>query len=332
LLNTGRFTLDIVDNSRFYQMPKFLFEGKLKHALSNESKILYSLLKDRHDLSLKNRWVNENNEIYLIFTRDEMADMLACSKLTLRKTIDQLKQFNLIEEERLGLNKANRIYLKQLLNADFSLYERRVKFSPSRRLISNLQEGEKLTPSDTNINDTDLNDIKDTFVLEHEHFCPQQSQENINITNDTTVLQIQVDNADNDIKPAVVTDPIFEMFWSIYPKKMEKQKSYRMWKARLKEGLTQEDLLAAANNYTNACRNQNTDQKFIKYPATFLGPDKFFAEWIKLKGDSAYIENNTISAEKGKDNSGLYKKVDFVKFPQHQYSEDDLNRLFEPIL
>ena len=114
MLNTGRFTLDIVDNSRFYQMPKFLFEGKLKHALSNESKILYSLLKDRHDLSLKNRWVNENNEIYLIFTRDEMADMLACSKLTLRKTIDQLKQFNLIEEERLGLNKANRIYLKQL--------------------------------------------------------------------------------------------------------------------------------------------------------------------------------------------------------------------------
>jgi len=320
MLNTGRFTLDIVDNSRFYQMPKFLFEGELKHALSNESKILYSLLKDRHDLSLKNRWVNENNEIYLIFTRDEMADMLACSKLTLRKTIDQLKQFNLIEEERLGLNKANRIYLKQLLNADFSLYERRVNFSPSRGLISNLQEGEKLTPSDTNINDTDLND-KYTFVPEHEH---------AHVTNMNTMPGVHPNPIDNQQEEGdsakIVNIPAksntnFEVFWAIYPKKMEKQKALRHWKARLKEGLTSEDLLIAAQNYAEYCRKYNTDLQFIKYPASFLGADKLCMEWIYPK---AYAEQNT-------NRGNMVKKTDFGKFEQHYYSEEELNKLFESI-
>jgi len=111
LLKFSRYTLDNVINTSFYKLPKFLFEGEFKN-LSNDARLLYSLLFNEHDTALKNRWVNKNNEIYLIFTRDEMADMLACSKLTLRKTIDQLKQFNLVAEERLGLNKTNRIYLK----------------------------------------------------------------------------------------------------------------------------------------------------------------------------------------------------------------------------
>ena len=111
MLKLTRYTLENVINTSFYKIPKFLFEGELKN-LSNDARLLYSLLFNEHETALKNRWVNENNEIYLIFTRDEMADMLACSKLILRKTIYQLKQFNLIEEERLGLNKANRIYLK----------------------------------------------------------------------------------------------------------------------------------------------------------------------------------------------------------------------------
>ena len=58
-----------------YQMPKFLFEGEFK-ALSNNARVLYTLLRDRHDLSLQNHWVNENNEVFLIYSREEMADML----------------------------------------------------------------------------------------------------------------------------------------------------------------------------------------------------------------------------------------------------------------
>src|SRR5690554_2897761 len=99
-----RYTIENVVNNRFYQMPKFLFEGEFKN-LSNDARVLYSLLRDRHDLSLKNNWVNENNEVYLIYTREEMANILGCSQPTVRKAINQLKELDLMEEERQGLNR-----------------------------------------------------------------------------------------------------------------------------------------------------------------------------------------------------------------------------------
>lgn len=155
--NRARYTVDTISNACFYQMPKFLFEEEMKRGLSNEAKVLYSLLKDRHDISLKNKWINENDEVYLIFSREEMADMLGCSPLTLRKAIHQLKQFGLIEEERLGLNKANRIYLSMPVGANFADGIRSVNFLPSRTLEINLQEGQKLTPNKTNVNKTKKN-------------------------------------------------------------------------------------------------------------------------------------------------------------------------------
>jgi len=96
-----------------YQMPKFLFEGEFK-VLSNNARALYMHLLDRQDLGLQNHWVNEKNEVFLIYSREEMADMLGVSQPTLRKAIMQLKQFGLMEEERIGLNRANRIYLMKV--------------------------------------------------------------------------------------------------------------------------------------------------------------------------------------------------------------------------
>lgn len=105
-----RYTVNDVSNNRFYQMPKFLFEGEFK-ALSNNARVLYSLLRDRHDLSLQNQWINKNNEVYLIYTRKNMEEMLGLADKTVKKAVEQLKEFGLIEEEHMGLNKANRIYL-----------------------------------------------------------------------------------------------------------------------------------------------------------------------------------------------------------------------------
>ncbi|MEG0895676.1 MAG: replication initiator protein A, partial [Oscillospiraceae bacterium] len=106
-----RYTLNDVENNLFFQMPKFLFEGDLKSKLSNDAKVLYSLLRDRHELSIKNGWINEKNEVYLIYTRNDLCDMLGCSQPTLRKALEQLKDFNLMDEERQGLNRPNLIYL-----------------------------------------------------------------------------------------------------------------------------------------------------------------------------------------------------------------------------
>ncbi|WMJ22714.1 DUF6017 domain-containing protein [Paludicola sp. MB14-C6] len=106
-----RYTLSEVKSNQFYQMPKFLFDGELKKSLSNDAKVLYSLLRDRHELSLKNNWVNDRNEVYLIMTREEMCDLLGISIKPVLKAINQLKDLGLMEEVRQGLNKPNFLFL-----------------------------------------------------------------------------------------------------------------------------------------------------------------------------------------------------------------------------
>ena len=105
-----RYTVEEIESNQFYQMPKFLFKGEFKK-LTNDARVLYSLLRDRHQLSIKNKWVNKSNEVYMIYTRMEMADMLGVTKNPVLKAINLLIRFNLLEEARQGLNKPNFLYL-----------------------------------------------------------------------------------------------------------------------------------------------------------------------------------------------------------------------------
>jgi len=165
-----RYTVNDVFNNRFYQMPKFLFEGEFK-ALSNNARVLYTLLRDRHDLSLQNHWVNEKNEVYLIFTRKNMEEMLGLSDKTVKKAVDELKDFGLIEEEHMGLNKPNRIYLTSVNVENTGIGETPIPESEnlrfrnrnnydSRNGDSTIQETEILRTNDTELNNTDVNDTQ----------------------------------------------------------------------------------------------------------------------------------------------------------------------------
>lgn len=106
-----RFNIAEIRAERFYKLPQFLFEGELKKTVSTEAKVLYALLRNRFELSAKNNWVNDKGEVYLIFSRDEMCDMLNCRQEKVRKLIKQLITSGLIEEERVGQNMPNQIYL-----------------------------------------------------------------------------------------------------------------------------------------------------------------------------------------------------------------------------
>ncbi len=111
---TKRFTTETFFSDNYYKLPKFLFEMEpYKNSLSNNAKILYTLLKDRFYLSLKNKWIDENGEVYLNYSRKEVQEIMNFgSNRTAIKIFNELKEMELIEEERLGLNKTNKIYLK----------------------------------------------------------------------------------------------------------------------------------------------------------------------------------------------------------------------------
>lgn len=110
------YKINQVREIQHYQVPKVLFKHPVYKGLSNDTRLAYSILLDRLELSRLNNWTNEKNEVYLIYTREDMAEELNIkSKTTITKVFKQLNEYNLIKEERQGLNKPNRIYIAHTL-------------------------------------------------------------------------------------------------------------------------------------------------------------------------------------------------------------------------
>lgn len=61
---------DVVNTKGFYQLPKFLFKEEKYKKLSTEAKTVYALFIDRLKISIKNKWLDENNNVYIIFTNE----------------------------------------------------------------------------------------------------------------------------------------------------------------------------------------------------------------------------------------------------------------------
>lgn len=102
----------------FYRIPKVLFTDPFFRQLSCEAKVLYGLLLDRMSLSLKNRWFDEEDRVYIIFTIKNVMEMLGCCTATAVKLMNELDTehgIGLVEKKRLGLGKANVIYVKNFM-------------------------------------------------------------------------------------------------------------------------------------------------------------------------------------------------------------------------
>lgn len=161
-INTRRIKLTEVQESRFYQLPKFLVHDPHFKKLSGDAKILYSVLRDRHELSVMNNWVDENGDVFIYYTRNAMMEDLGLSNKTVSKYMNELKQYGLIDEVRQGLNKPNRIYICTL---DLDTQWKCKKYT-SGSVKSTLQEVKKVHTNDTNISDTNISDNTTTHVVE----------------------------------------------------------------------------------------------------------------------------------------------------------------------
>ncbi len=105
----------------FYRVPKMLFTEEAFKRLSCEAKILYGLMLDRMGLSLKNRWIDEEDRVYIVFTVEETMEFLNCSRQKAVKNLAELDTVNgigLIEKKRLGLGRPNVIYVKNFMLKD----------------------------------------------------------------------------------------------------------------------------------------------------------------------------------------------------------------------
>lgn len=99
----------------FFKFPKpFIYDEKYK-TLSNNAKMLYMLLFDRLELSLKNGWHDKEGNVFQYYTNEQLMIDLNCnSNKTIIKIKKELKDAGLMTEVRQGMNLPNRIYLDAL--------------------------------------------------------------------------------------------------------------------------------------------------------------------------------------------------------------------------
>ena len=62
----------------FYRVPKVLFIAECFKSLSCEAKVLCGLMLGRMSLSIKNRWLDDDDKVYIIFAVEEIMELMNC--------------------------------------------------------------------------------------------------------------------------------------------------------------------------------------------------------------------------------------------------------------
>jgi len=96
---------------RFYQVPKALYKNPVYKDLDLGPKLMYSVLRDRLDLSIKNNWQDKKGYIYLIYSVEELSNILEAGIRSIIRYKKSLVEYGLIYEKRLGQGKPNWIYV-----------------------------------------------------------------------------------------------------------------------------------------------------------------------------------------------------------------------------
>lgn len=78
------------DRFSYYMLPKIIVTDERFKNLSSDAKILYSCLLERTSLSFRNKWLDEENRVYIIFTVEEIMETLGRSNKTAVKILNEL--------------------------------------------------------------------------------------------------------------------------------------------------------------------------------------------------------------------------------------------------
>ena len=103
---------DDAEQYSFYRIPKRLITGDEFQETSTEAKLLYGLMLDRLQLSIRNQWLDSLNRVYIIYTVEDIMADLHCGNQKACKLLSELEnKTGLIKRKRQGLGKPSLIYV-----------------------------------------------------------------------------------------------------------------------------------------------------------------------------------------------------------------------------
>lgn len=188
----------------FFRIPKLLFTDHIFTKLSGDAKVLYGILLDRMNLSMKNNWIDEENKVYIIFTIEEIAEIMCCATQKATKILQELddkKGIGLVEKKRLGLGKPNILYVKNFIIQETNEQENSVQDK-----ITNQELWKSQFKNDENYNSGNVNFTK-------QELCKSQcNKTNINKTeysdteyNNTSSISPSEENRKEDMEAEEIT-------------------------------------------------------------------------------------------------------------------------------
>lgn len=97
---------------RFYKFPQILLTDPQFGQISNDAKLLFTLMLDRTSLSIKNHWYDKQGKLFIYYTVKETETMLWCSHNKVEKMYHELESVGLIQRKRQGQGKPTKFYIK----------------------------------------------------------------------------------------------------------------------------------------------------------------------------------------------------------------------------
>lgn len=112
------------ENYTFYRVPKILFTAEAFDHLSTDAKLLYGILLDRMQLSVRNRWIDEDGKGFIYYPRQNIMDALTCGNKKagqLLAELDERHGIGLITRIHQGLGKPDKIYVHKCIVPDMKV-------------------------------------------------------------------------------------------------------------------------------------------------------------------------------------------------------------------
>lgn len=136
----------------YMSFPKFLLGMT---SLSETAKIIYTMLLDRARLSQKKTgWADDHGHIFIYYPVKDLAVAVHKSNMSVKSALSALEKEQLIHRQRMGLGKANRIYVKLLLPEKRKLSARQKENCPSDGKNTVCQRERNLSASNNGMNKT----------------------------------------------------------------------------------------------------------------------------------------------------------------------------------
>ncbi|WP_270245084.1 replication initiator protein A [Lactococcus lactis] len=332
----------------YYQLPKVLFSNIKYKKLSNDAKIAYALLKDRFNYSVQNNWVDEDDNLYFIFTNEELMEMLDSGNQKVIKIKKELQTSELLFQKRMGVNKPNRLYLLRPVVEATDVYVQNTPqtLATSGSVKITLPENEPQTLATSGsvkithnqykeYLDTSLDNIKDTQELDFSssNFSEAQlkAQNQDLVKNSKSFLK----EGTHDLFLSEEAINLLQM-WCNSPQQLRKMVGIILNAKNavckeneelgvffvLEEEALQEKILNTLRRYFNAIRTK--ENKITNYENYLFGSMKnMFAEYWNNQALKQSLDSNETNKENQSMNDSVWPNSNY----ENETSQEDLARL-----